>query len=561
VKADLTRDSFNPLRHFERVLMQQGRVQLDADWNEQAAILLHYLRTLAADLIGPQGGPADNYGFGVTPLPLTPQVHNDFQIGLGRYYVDGVLCEAQSRAVGFVVSANNTSVIQVDKWTLDGIPFQSNQYVEVFDDVRIPNISPTFPPTVVQISGADQAHLSLTLQGAPTFGTPHAPKVRRIYTYLTQPDYPVPDAAKLASNSSYLIYLDVWERLITYVEDDAIREVALGGPDTAARAKVVWQVKAVPGTSNANAKIPCDGFQPTDPGFLATLAGAGRGRLKAMAKLTSASTDPCIIPPNASYTGPENQLYRVEIHRPGGAWDGTTTGQGQTGAATFKWSRENGSVVFPIVSLASGGGTSTVALETLGRDDRIGLAEGAWVEIQDDTSVLQNHADPMFQVQSIDRSSLNVTLSGASASGVGTDAKAHPLLRRWDYQESDPADGGLQLGSDNAALVVEGTGGAWLSLEDGVQIQFQPPDSGQPPTHYRTGDYWLIPARTATGDVEWPRETDQDVQGNTLIVPLARPPAGIDHHYARLAIISVAENGAVTTTSDCRKTFSPAART
>lgn len=56
MKADLTRNTFNPFQHFNRVLMQQGRVQLDADWNEQAAILLHYLRALAADLIGPQGG-------------------------------------------------------------------------------------------------------------------------------------------------------------------------------------------------------------------------------------------------------------------------------------------------------------------------------------------------------------------------------------------------------------------------------------------------------------------------------------------------------------------------
>ena len=36
MKADLTRNTFHPFRHFTQVLMQQGRVQLDADWNEQA---------------------------------------------------------------------------------------------------------------------------------------------------------------------------------------------------------------------------------------------------------------------------------------------------------------------------------------------------------------------------------------------------------------------------------------------------------------------------------------------------------------------------------------------
>ena len=63
MKGDFTRDTFDPFRHFSRVLMQQGRVQLDADFNEQAAILLHYLRTLAADLIGPHGGPGNELGF------------------------------------------------------------------------------------------------------------------------------------------------------------------------------------------------------------------------------------------------------------------------------------------------------------------------------------------------------------------------------------------------------------------------------------------------------------------------------------------------------------------
>ena len=30
MKGDFSRDTFDPLKHFSRVLMQQGRVQLDA---------------------------------------------------------------------------------------------------------------------------------------------------------------------------------------------------------------------------------------------------------------------------------------------------------------------------------------------------------------------------------------------------------------------------------------------------------------------------------------------------------------------------------------------------
>jgi hypothetical protein len=53
-------------------LNQQGRVQLDADGNEQIAIFWHYLRTLVTDLIGPHGGPAHDLGFAIEPVKMVP---------------------------------------------------------------------------------------------------------------------------------------------------------------------------------------------------------------------------------------------------------------------------------------------------------------------------------------------------------------------------------------------------------------------------------------------------------------------------------------------------------
>ena len=38
MKGDFSRDTFNPRKHYAGVLMQQGRVQIDADWNEQQSI-------------------------------------------------------------------------------------------------------------------------------------------------------------------------------------------------------------------------------------------------------------------------------------------------------------------------------------------------------------------------------------------------------------------------------------------------------------------------------------------------------------------------------------------
>ena len=446
MKGDFSRTTFDRQHHFARVLMQQGRVLLDADWNEQTSILLHYLRSLAADLIGPHGGPSRGpYGDGFR-IHCDDEDGNpfqcDFAIGWGHYYVDGILCE---------------------------------------------NVPPASCPP------GDAA-------------TP--------LTYNNQQDYPLEDdeddAAKLETNTAYLVYLDVWERHLTHLEVDHLREVALGGPDTATRARIVWQVRVAQEPKDTPDDATCrDLFD--------RLVGDGVRCLRARARVDTPSDDPCIIPPEARYRGAENQLYRVEIHDGG-------TGEADKNVATFKWSRDNGAVVFGIRSLQG----ETATLDTLGPDARRSLQEGDWVEVVDDYSVLRFAPRPLVRVKAIDRVDFEVTLAEGADDD---DALMHPLLRRWD-QGSAPIP------------VEEGT---WIDLEDGVQVYFEPGGT------YRTGDYWLIPARTATGDVLWPADTHDD--GTTS--PRALPPHGIEHHYAPLARITLDGNGNVTCVADCRCTFDP----
>ena len=581
MKADLTRNTLNILKHYALVLTQQGRVSLDSDSNEQAAILLHYLQDLGADLIG-SGGSSDPGAFLLSNENMPP---NDFRIGPGRYYVDGIPCEANVEVIqvlGTFTSGSSASVtVTVPQWTLDGTPLDQIKVVELFDDTAAPLLpNPSFAPATVTITNPDQANMQLTLNFSTALtGDVINPSLRRVLTYLTQPDLPQPPALTQASanNPAYMAYLDVWLRHITYIEDPAIREVALGGPDTTTRAKIVWQVKVAAGsTKPSRTKTSCEGFSPTDPNLLPTLFGPNHGRLKARALQTSASTDPCIIPPDANYHGEENQLYRVEIHSPGTLAQATPQTPGNrtggkitkpaagsapaastlTVVPTFKWSRENGSVTFPIVGpVVTGSGVTTLTLASLGRDDRFSLHEKDWVEIQDDDYVLLNRAGTLLQVASVDRTALQVTLTGIADSTVGNDQSKHPLLRRWDHQQGDPAEGGLTLGPDNAALIQENSGDMWLELENGVQIQFQPAIG--PANQYRTGDYWLIPARTATADVEWPTETVKDSSGSLVTTPLSKKPDGIKHHYATLGTFTVDGNGGVTfdTTNTCHKQF------
>jgi len=52
MSGDYSRKTFDPKRDFSGVLMQQGRVQLDADWNEMIGIISRRLRAETTDIIG-----------------------------------------------------------------------------------------------------------------------------------------------------------------------------------------------------------------------------------------------------------------------------------------------------------------------------------------------------------------------------------------------------------------------------------------------------------------------------------------------------------------------------
>src|SRR5262245_58734161 len=92
--GDYSRETFDRRKHYSGVRMQQGRVQLDADWNEQLAIQQHRTHVETTDVIGACGVPKLDDGFhigaalGDTDLTITP----------GRIYVDGLLCELESGA-------------------------------------------------------------------------------------------------------------------------------------------------------------------------------------------------------------------------------------------------------------------------------------------------------------------------------------------------------------------------------------------------------------------------------------------------------------------------------
>ncbi|HEX2049888.1 MAG TPA: DUF6519 domain-containing protein [Actinomycetota bacterium] len=408
MKADFSRATFRRERHFSSVRAQQGRVQLDADLNEQADITQYRDETTARDVVGPCGAPMHDAGFEITAAG------GGISVGPGRMYVDGILCESE-----------------------DAVPFDE------------------------------------------------------------QPD--LPGAALPDDAGRYLFYLDVWQRHVTALEEPDLREVALGGPDTATRTRTVWQVRAeeVGGTAT------CDdfaGWAPSD--------SASTGRLRARATPAPEVDDECLVPPGAGFRRLENQLYRIEVHDDSDADDGPT----------FKWSRDNGSVAATLESITG----MDLGVSDLGPDSARGLSSARWVELSDDERALRGETGVLVEVAP-QAGALTVQDWDGDAQTFD-DFGPHPVVRRWD------SDGAL-------ALDVDG----WIELEDGVEVQFA---AGE----YRTGDFWLVPARSLTGAVQWPRDADG---------PVFETRHGVAHHFCALALFDLASDGTWAPAGDCRALFPP----
>ena len=398
MKGDFSRITFDPTKHYSRVLMQQGRVQLDADWNEQVAIILHRLETMAEDLIGPLGGgPRDKGGFEIE------SAGDDFKISKGRYYVGGMLCEN--------------------------------------DDNK--------------------------------------------YTYkkqlLGEPDFEL--------DTDYLVYLDAWEQYVTVLDDPNIREKALGGADTAGRSSIVWSVRT------QELKFPDKTLsQPVwikenwEKLIAPVISPPNRGMLKVAREQSHHDNDsPCIVSPTSRFRGLENQLYRIEIHSGGEA---SSKEVSRKDGATFKWSRENGSVILPVASAVG----QKITLDSLSGYSTTGLKVGDWVELMEKAHTESTKPGRLLQITAIGQAKFEITVNEPVQTG-------RTYLRRWESAET-------KIFEDDRLF----------TLEDGIQIRFQ---ASQPQNKYRTGDYWCIPARTAD-------------EGTILGPKDPAPPDGVIHHYSPL---------------------------
>lgn len=244
MSSDKARISYDEQQRYRSVVMQQGRVTLEADWNEAQQIVNEEIRKEALDFVGPSGTPDDGYRIMETGVAPTPPFN--FTVAPGTMYVGGVR-------------------VQLDEATQYSGPAPYSGQMEWRD-------------------------------------------------YVNDPDWVnLPDSAPPRE----FIYLSLREQEVTAVEDAALREAALGGPDTAARTRLIQHIvrsqvdgmDCEHGLATQRGKWNSRGLDFDDE----TMRLLSQARLRVSFPPQSSTPDPCEPTVQGGFLGADNQLICIKV--------------------------------------------------------------------------------------------------------------------------------------------------------------------------------------------------------------------------------------------------------
>jgi hypothetical protein len=578
---DISRLSFDPWKDFLGVVMQQGRVQLDSDWNEWLAELARRIQAGMLDTVGRSAVPSTTpNAFRIQPYQDSSG-SNQLRIGAGRMYVDGLLVEnhGPASAAGYPGAAGTS----IPNWaasipySLGNLVIDPNGNVQCCTSAGTSGASTpqTWKTTLGQttqdagtlvwtlVTQWDQAlaELSAAPAIAPMLVAPVPTEIDIDYT--RQPYYSNP--AQLAGNGPYLVYLDVWLRPVTYLEYADLVEKAVG-IDTTGRLQTVWQVRALD-VSGVAGGVSCSTPDSAIPAWQ-SLTQPSASRLTT-GWVPLPTSGPCCRTPATGYTGMENQLYRVEIHQGGGA---NPSGATPNPSATFKWSRANASIITGVTAITTARSSANKQVSQLtvlstGKDDVLSFQPGEWIELIDDfvefsvdqggrpipgelhqidakgvdksqnTIRLQDPVSSTFQNRFAGAVNYHARIIRWNQGGLGANGKVYQVDNKRNltvYCDLDAVVGGIVQGSAGIPVPLPGT---TLLLENGITVSFTLNPSAASGGSFVTRDFWVAAARAADGTVDKLKQA---------------PPIGA-HHYARLAVGTFPDHF-----SDCRIPWPPA---
>ncbi len=447
--SDIARRTYDKSRQYRAVVMQQGRVTVEADWNEEWQIVNEEERKEALDIVGSSGTP-DN-GYHVMPVAKAPF---DFTVSQGTMYVGGMR-------------------VSLDKTV------QYSQQLEWID-------------------------------------------------HLLDPDWLNPSDLPRVQSRREFIYLSLREQEVSAVEDLVLREVALGGPDTAQRTRLVQrimreqtQAEDCPAAlAQAVEQWAAKGLH-FDPQTMRLMPS---GKLKVGFTNVVTNPDPCEPQARGGYLGADNQLIRIQI-----------SGYDQDSKSyTLVWGFDNASFLYRV---QVGDDLKTLILQSRPVDDFHKPKKDQAVEILaaavqlDEMDITDYVAQATGIVTTLDSDYVSdtqtISLTDALPQDYGDSSKVPVVfLRVWQEEKSFTPGTPVTLGTTGLQVTV----------------------TDQP---LYVGDYWTMAVRPDTG---------VDPNASTDIFPhryLASPqcPNGPRLWVCPLAVVEWDIEGHITHNYDCRNPF------
>lgn len=329
-----------------------------------------------------------------------------------------------------------------------------------------------------------------------------------------------PDQPSAAGPYSELVYLTVTEQEVGAVEDPALREVALGGPDTAARTRLISRVRRAPMTGSDCERSLLDVLTRTSPGLVfdpTTQRLTSAAQLKVAFAPVPGTADPCQPTAQAGFLGAENQLIRVQV----------------ASDRTLLWGYDNASFLYRVsvrgrtLELQ---GTPVDVFHRPRTRQRVEVLATA-VSLSSDAR-LASAFGAVCEIASYDATANVITLTANLPQSV-LDLVA----------ETPPPQLFVRIWESQLAFVGNGTTPTTVSTPEGVSTGLDVYTTGTP----TPGDYWMIGVRPNLPNAVFPARLTQ-----------MQPPDGPARWATSLATIAWnADRPAPkpTTLHDCRRPF------
>jgi hypothetical protein len=430
--SDRARVSYDPSRKWRGLVAQQGRVTVEADWNEAATIEAAGDRAVTLDVVGAVGTPDGGYAVTATPPGSPPaagsppgSTEGDLSVGPGTLYLGG------------------------ERLDLDA-----------------------------PVDLADQ----------PDWRDP----ATGLLWVAPDPPPASPPASPPPATGTELVYLLAIEQEVSALEDPALADVALGGPDTMQRLRILQRFVRRP-TQAASCEAAWTEVESAWAGIGLKLDPATM-RLESTAALqVGFVTEP--PPPSAcepvatgGYLGAENQLIRVQV-----------ASVDANGVPTIVWGFDDATFLYQLSSaLPDAAGHLVLTLAEAPVDSYHNPVAGQAVELLRDAASLTpgdpgsatasgfiaSAAGPVSALsQGYDASSGTVAIAGSLPAGYQGASQLY--LRVWQGAVAAPAGTAVELTGAGATT--------------GVTVTLSSAGGG-----FHPGDFWRFALRPSVPNLIYP---------------------------------------------------------